>query len=82
VGQLDRFARADLGECLKALAELSERFGFDHAQRALVAAVHANQISRSDILVRGTRMAYWEPTADCTIDLRQYDEALLGVPRA
>lgn len=82
VGQLDHFARKDLGECLTALADLSERFGFDHAQRALGAAVHANQISHSDILVRGTRMAYWEPTADSRVDLRQYDEVLLGVPRA
>ena len=82
VRSLDHFAREDLRGCLKALADLTERFGFDHAQRALEAAVHAQQISRPDILVRGTRMACWEPTIESTIDLRQYDEALLGVPHA
>lgn len=82
VSSLDHYAREDLRGCLKALADLTERFGFDHAQRALEEAVHAQQISHPDILVRGTRMACWESATELTIDLRQYDEALLGVLHA
>ena len=74
VTTLDQYARDDLRGCLQALADLTDRYGFDHAQRALEEAVHAHHIAYADILVRGTHMAYWAPEEASAVDLTRYDE--------
>lgn len=73
VDTFDHAAREDLKGCLRALADLTERFGFDHALQALQAAVHHHQISYADITVRAARMAYWDPVDPSSVDLNTYD---------
>lgn len=73
VQTLDDYAREDLKGCLRALADLTERFGFDHALHALDAAIRYQQIAYADITVRAARMAYWDPTDTAPVDLTPYD---------
>ncbi|AEJ38736.1 Integrase catalytic region [Sulfobacillus acidophilus TPY] len=59
VTTLDTYARQDLKGCLQALADVTERYGFDLAIQALENAVQHHQIAYPDILVRAARMAEW-----------------------
>lgn len=73
VTTLDSYARKDLKGCLQALAEVTERYGFDLAIHAVEGAVKHEQISYPDILVRATRMTQW-PYADTkAVDLSAYN---------
>jgi hypothetical protein len=76
VASLDAYAREDLRAGLQALADLTDRSGCDHAVRALVAAVQAQTIAYADIVVRGARLAAWDPTDPVAVDLRSYDVLL------
>ncbi len=76
VTTLDQYAREDLKGCLRALADLTDRYGFDHALLALEAAVEHQQVSYADITVRATRMAYWPPVDESRVDLKSYDHLI------
>lgn len=76
VRTLDDYAREDLKGCLRALADLTERFGFENALQALQEATRHHQISYADITVRATRMAYWEPSEVSPVDLNSYDSLI------
>ncbi len=77
VATLDQYVRDDLRECLRALADVSERYSFDHAQRALEEAVRSQHTAYADIIVRATRMGYWTPEdLDSPVDLTRYDDLL------
>lgn len=73
VTSLDGYARTDLKACLQALAEVTERYGWDVAIHALSQATQHQQISYPDIVVRATRMAQWPPGEASPVDLRQYN---------
>ncbi|AEJ40496.1 hypothetical protein TPY_2335 [Sulfobacillus acidophilus TPY] len=70
---LDTYARQDLKGCLQALADVTERYGFDLAIQALENAVQHHQIAYPDILVRAARMAEWPYPEAQTVDLRTYN---------
>ena len=76
---LDQYAREDLKGCLRALADLTERFGFEHALQAVEASVRHHRIAYADITVRATRMADWDLAAAAAIDLTTYDRLIPAV---
>lgn len=73
---LDGYARTDLKACLHALADTTERYGFDLAIHALEQAVHHQQIAYPDILVRATRMAQWPHDDTSPVDLSRYNSLI------
>ena len=76
VTTLDGYARTDLKACLQALADVTERYGFDLAIQALEQAVHHQQIAYPDILVRATRMAQWPHKDTKAVDLSPYNSLI------
>ena len=76
VTTLDGYARTDLKACLQALAEVTERYGFDLAIHALEQAMGQQQIAYADILVRATRMAQWPHTETKSLDLSTYNSLI------
>ena len=76
VTTLDGYARTDLKACLQALADATERYGFDLAVQAVEQAVQHQQIAYPDILVRATRMAQWPHHETSSIDLNTYNSLI------
>jgi transposase len=76
VTTLDGYARTALKACLHALADVTERYGFDLAIQALEQAVQHEQIAYPDILVRATRMAQWPTDAPSSVDLHRYNSLI------
>ena len=76
---LDGVVRADLQAALKGLSQCTERWGFEHAVRALEEAVTVGRIQTADIVALAQRMAL-APTdlASHAVDLRQFDVLLRG----
>ena len=72
----DGYARTDLKACLQALADMTERYGFDLAIHALEQAVQHQQIAYPDILVRATRMAQWPHPETNSVDLSAYNSLI------
>ncbi len=74
---LDQAAKPDLKAALTALAECTARWDFDHAVRALEAAVGQGRIAYADIVALARRLA-WDPPAmqGAGPDLRAYDALL------
>ena len=75
-GALDAVVRDDLQAALTGLAQCTERWGFDHAVRALEEAVALGRIQTADIVATGRRMALAPPSPSNVVDLRRYDELL------
>lgn len=65
--------RADLQAALKGLAQCTERWGFDHAVRALEEAVALGRIQTADIVAMARRMALAPIGPSNVVDLRRYD---------
>lgn len=76
VTTLDGYARTDLKACLQALADVTERYGFDLAIQALEQAVQHQRIAYPDILVRATRMAQWPHPDRNAVDLSPYNRLI------
>ncbi len=75
---LDQVARADLHAALEGLAQCADRWGFDHAVRALEEAVVAGRIQTADIVAVGRRQALAPVGTSNVVDLRRYDALLEG----
>jgi len=75
---LDHAVRADLRAALEGLAQCADRWGFDHAVRALEEAVAAQRIQTADIVALGRRMALAPLEAANVVDLLHYDTLLAG----
>ena len=75
---LDQVARAELHAALEGLAQCADRWGFDHAVRALEEAVVAGRIQTADIVAVGRRQALAPVGASNIVDLRRYDVLLEG----
>lgn len=76
---LDAAARADLQAALKGLAQSTDRWGFDHAVRALEEAVTRGHTQCSDIIATAQRMA-WAPNGvvSSAVDLDPFDVLMEG----
>lgn len=76
---LDAAVRADLQQALQGLAHCAERWGFDHAVRALEEAVGLGRTQYADIVAIARRMAL-APTQQTASggDLRRFDVLLGG----
>lgn len=72
---LDGYARTDLKECLHALADVTERYGFDLAIHAMEQAAQNQQIAYPDV-VRATRMAQWPHFDTNAVDLSTYNNLI------
>lgn len=75
---LDAAVRADLQAALQGFAQCTERWGFDHAVRALEEAVAAKHIQTADIVALARRMALGPMGPSHGVDLQQYDVLLRG----
>lgn len=75
---LDQVVRADLQAALTGLAECGDRWGFDHAVRALESAITAGRIQTADIVAMGRRLALGPVEPSNVVDLRRYDALLEG----
>ena len=75
---LDAAVRDDLQAALKGLAQCTERWGFDHAVRALEEAVALGRIQTADIVAMARRMALAPIGPSNVVDLRRYDDLLGG----
>ena len=75
---LDRAVRVDLQAALEGVAQCADRWGFDHAVRALEEAVAAERIQTADIVALGRRMALAPLEPSNVVDLLRYDTLLAG----
>lgn len=76
---LDAAVRADLQEALKGLAKSTERWGFDHAVRALTEAVSIGRMQSNDVVALARRMALApEDMTTSGVDLHQFDSLTDG----
>lgn len=76
---LDAAVRADLQPALHGLADCADRWGFDHAVRALEAAIGLGRTQYADIVALARRMALAPSHAAATgTDLRRFDVLLGG----
>ncbi len=76
---LDKALRIDLQEALKGLAQSTDRWGFDHAVRALEEAMALGRTQSSDIIATAQRMALApKDVVSSDVDLAHYDALLPG----
>ncbi|AEJ40406.1 Integrase catalytic region [Sulfobacillus acidophilus TPY] len=75
---LDSASRADVQAALEGLAQCADRWGFDHAVRALEEAVAAGRIQTADVVALGSRLALGPQESVNGVDLRLYDTLLEG----
>ena len=77
---LDAAVRTDLQAALTGLAQSTEKWGYDHAVRALQAAVAVGRIQTADIVAMARRMALSpaDLTSSAPVDLRPFDALLDG----
>lgn len=76
---LDGAVRADLHAALEGLARCTERWGFEHAVRALEETVAAGRIQTADIVAMARRLALAPlDGASNIVDLHRYDALLEG----
>ncbi|MCL8207619.1 MAG: hypothetical protein K6V97_06050 [Actinomycetia bacterium] len=73
---LDQASRTERKEALHALAECTDRFRFDHAVRALEAALAQAWLAYGNILVLATQMALGPQPPAAGPDLTVYDQLL------
>ena len=74
---LDQALRTDLQAALKGLAQSTDRWGFDHAVRALEEAVALGRTQSSDIIATAQRMALApKDVVSSDVDLAPYDALL------
>lgn len=71
---LDEALRTDLKTALEALAHCTDRWGFDHAVRALGMAVEQQRMSYGDIVMLATHAGLMPETAMPGPDLTAYDD--------
>lgn len=76
---LDGAVRADLQAALAGLARCTERWGFEHAVRALEETVAAGRIQTADIVAMARRLALAPVDGPShVVDLHRYDALLTG----
>lgn len=74
---LDSAGRTDLQAALEGLAHCTERWGFEHAVRALEETVAAGRIQTADIVAMARRIALApDSTPSPVVDLHPYDALL------
>lgn len=72
----DQASRTERKETLHALAAWTDRFGWDHAVRALEAALAQARLAYGNILVLATQMALGPQPPAAGPDLTVYDRLL------
>ncbi|MCL6564627.1 MAG: hypothetical protein K6U87_16660, partial [Firmicutes bacterium] len=78
-GALDTAAREDLQAALRGLAQCTDQWGFDHAVRALEAAVARGRTAYANRVALGRLQALApQPAKDSAVDLRRFDQLLEG----
>ncbi len=76
---LDAALRADLQEALKGLAQCTDRWGFDHAVRALEEAIALGRTQCSDIVALARRMALApQDLVSSDVNLNHFDALMEG----
>lgn len=78
VGGLDHYRPLGPATALEGVAQCADRWGFDHAVRALEEAVAAERIQTADIVALGRRMALAPLEPSNVVDLLRYDTLLAG----
>lgn len=73
---LDQASRTERKETLHALAECTDRFGFDHTVRALEVALAQARLAYSHIRILATQMAAGPQPPAAGPDLTGYDGLL------
>lgn len=78
-GALDTAAREDWQAALRGLAQCTDHWGFDHAVRALEAAVARGRTAYAVRVALGRLQALApQPAKDSAVDLRRFDQLLEG----
>lgn len=74
--EMDLLDRGQLKEALQTMQDLSVRYDFDVAIRAMEQAAETGRLTNANSVVLAARLATFEPEASSGIDLGVYDEML------
>ncbi len=79
---LDQAPRAVLKDALQAMVDLTNRYDWDHAVRALDTALEQGRFTYDQAIVVAQRLAEWDtlPQDAQPVDLAPYDRLLIGGP--
>jgi len=80
---MDALERAELKEALRIMQELSARYGFETAVKAMEQASRLGRLTSANAGVLAARLASFEPQETAPVDLRIYDamlEAAVSMP--